>query len=797
QTSEAVADVRLIWVDVLWRDLRHAFRVMRRTPVMTALAVVMIAFGTGANIAVFSVIDSVMLRSPFLDPDRLVFVQVLSPRGRWTALVPNARAAELASSPRALSAIGSIGNSSHVLTGIGDPRRLETECISASMWTVLGTRPVLGRTFTSAEDRPGVEPTIVLNFDFAQELGGPGGLVGRPLTINQHPVTIVGVMPKGFDGPYSRSDTVGWLPLNNPLAGSGLMGCGTPAGGVNLVARVGGGVSFADAERALKDIHLISLQSQTFDEYHTPFIVLSAAVGCVLLIVCLNVGGLLIERALARRAELAMRCALGATRRRLLGQMLAESLSLAITGGIAGVALAYVTLHTLVSLLPENLPHRDEIAINADALVLALFAIIITAAVSGIFPVAAVARLGLWPAANDGSDRSTASGRWIRGGLVTAEVALSVVVLIAAGLMIQTFATLRPSSPGFDAVGKQVVLVRLPAATPEASGRFFARLFARVRTVRGVRAVSGSSYLPMSGSVSTVAVTLEGKTVTAFGAAITPDYLPSMKIRVVAGRGFDVRDTEASARVALVNEEFARRLAPNRPLIGQRVLAAGPRRVNEPPIDREIVGVIADTRSQGLHTRPAAEFYVPFSQSPIATMYVIAEVEPSASIDAPLGIRRALRELQPDLVVEPIAPLTELLYRRVAIPRLGAWLLGLFAGLAVLLATVGLMMTVSCWVRQRRRELGIRMALGASPARIARLTIGQSFWLVGAGIASGCLMAALFTRYLEGWIYGVTPLDPATFVIAAGLMILTALASVAVPLRMAMKVDPLQALRTQ
>jgi len=783
---------------ILGRDIHYAFRMMRRTPGFTILAVVMLALGTGANVAVFTVIDAVMLRSPFVDPDRIAMVRVADRNGRFTLNVPAERHEALAAAPRTLAAVAAYGNGSHILTGSGDPRRLnDLECVSASMFNVLGTQPFLGRVFTAEEDRPGAAPTIVLSYEFWQELGKPSDIPGRTLTLNRTSVTALGVMPRGFSGPRSRNGTSGWVPLGVTLNGGGLTGC-SASGGVNVFARLQDGVSRRDAEAALPGIQLMPLDDVTFDDLRTPFLVLAAAVGCVLLIACLNVGGLQLERAVARRREIALHVALGASRARVIRQTLTENLMLALAGAAAGVAATFVTLRGLISLLPANMPRIDEIAVNGRVLLAATIAAGAAGLVAGLVPVLQMRQFTPARDLVEGARSSTSRSAWTRRGFVVAEIALSLVVLIGAGLMMQTFRTLRFNDPGFDPRGKLTTLVRLPGVAPNASGPVFDRLFDRVRAIPGVRAVAGSSYLPVASSVAVTTATLDGASATAYGAVVTPDYLDIMKIPVIAGRGFTAEDTPGSSRVALVNEAFARKLRADGAVLGQRVRAIGPRRPRgEAAVDWQIVGIVGNTRSSGAHTRPSAEFYVPLAQNPVPTLYLLAQADAPQHALVSAEIRRAMRDVHPELAVESIDPLANLLNRRVGTPRLGAWLLGIFAVMAVALAGVGLMTTIGWWVSQRTRELGVRMALGASHGQLVRLVFRQGFALGVSGVAVGCLLAIAVTRYLEGWIYGITPLDALTFAGAASLMFAVIGVAISVPMRRALHVDPVVALRAE
>jgi putative ABC transport system permease protein len=373
---------------------------------------------------------------------------------------------------------------------------------------------------------------------------------------------------------------------------------------------------------------------------------------------------------------------------------------------------------------------------------------------------------------------------------------LSIVVLIGAGLMIQTFMTLRPSEPGFNPRGKLMTLVRLPGQTPEASARFFEQLFDRVRGIPGVRQVGGASYLPLLSGVAITPVAIDNRSVNAFGAVMTPEYLSQMEIRLVAGRAFTANDNETSAPVAIVNEFLAQQLRPGGTVLGQKVLAPGPRRPGERPIERQIVGIMANTRSSAGHTRAAAEFYVPYAQSPTPLLYLITDADDRRGMVSS-EIKRSIRALDSQLVLEDIAPFQDRLDDRVGSPRLGAWLLGIFAAIALLLSAVGLMTTMGWWVSQRLHELGIRIALGASRVQVTHIVLRQGVTLAGGGIVIGCIAASSVTRYLQGWIYGVTPLDTATFTFAAILMFVLACGAMCLPLWRALSVDPVEVLRAE
>jgi putative ABC transport system permease protein len=793
--SVAAAAVRE-HVDALRQDVKYALRMMRRTPGFTAMAVLMLALGTGVNVAMFSIVDAVMLRSPFENPSELAAVRFIV-KDRAIAAVPVDRYRDLVAAPGPLAAVGAFSSGLHVLTGQGDPLNVDDiECFSSEMFDVLRTRPLLGRTFGPHEDHPGAAPAIVLSYSFWRQLGGSPAILGTPITINQTPVTVIGVMPRGFAGPLARADVQGWLPRGRPLRSADNAGCGQ--GNVNVVGRLQSGLSLDAVRSALPGLALMPLESPIMDDVRTPFIVLMAAVLCVLLIACFNVGGLQMERTLGRRREMAVRLALGASRGRLVRQTLTENLLLALAGAAAGIVAAVLTLRTIVSMLPSNVPYLDQIEVNVRVLAVTIGAAGAAGLIAGLLPIAEMRRVSPARDLTDATRASERRGSWGRRALVVVEIALSIVVLIGAALMLQTFMTLRPTQPGFDPAHKLVMAVRLRGATPEASEQFFTQLFDRLRTAPAIRDAGGSTYFPMSGNTAIAALTLGDTTRDVLTNYATPGFFTLMKVPLVAGRMFSADDTRASAPVIIVNQMLATRIRPDGHVIGQRIVVksqSGP--AADAPVERTIVGVIANTRSSGVHTRSRDEAYVPYAQNPVVALQVVAETNAGREAEAALQMRAAVRAIRPDLVVGPPRSMEAMIRQRMGATPFGAWLLGVIAALAGGLAAIGLMATIGWWVRQRTRELGVRIALGATRGGVTTLVFRQGMTLAVLGVVAGCAGAAGVTRYLAGWIYGVTPLDTATFASCAALMLLVAACAVYFPVRRATTVDPVVALRAE
>lgn len=782
--------------DALRQDVKYALRMMRRTPGFTAMAILMLALGTGVNVAMFSIVDAVLLRSPFPDAAQLAGVR-FGEKDRATVAVPVERYRDLLSAPGPLAAVAAFGGGSHVLTGQGDPQNVDDiECFASEMFEVLRTPPLIGRTFGPSEDHPGASPTIVLSYAFWRQLGGSPAILGTSITLNQTPVTVIGVMPKGFAGPLARGDVQGWLPRGRPVRNADNPGC-PPGTTVQLVARVRAGLSLATASSAMpQGFSLIPLESPIMEDVRMPFGVLMAAVACVLLIACFNVGGLQMERSLARRREVALRLALGASWGRLVRQTLTENLLLAVAGGGAGIVATQLTLKAIVSMLPGNVPYLDQIAVNGRVLAVALGAAAAAGLIAGLLPLAETRRVKPARDLTDATRASERRGSWGRRALVVVEVALSIVVLIGAALMIQTFLTLRPTRPGFDPVNKLLMSVRVRGATPEGSEQFFTQFFERLRATPGIRGADGSTYFPMGGNTAMASIKLGDTARNMQTNYTTPGFFALMKIPVVAGRMFTAADTRGSEPVLIVNELLASRIRPDGQVVGQRITVQS-QGGGSAPIERTIVGVLANTRNSSADTRPRNEAYIPYAQVPVAYQWVVVEAEPGRAAEVAAGMRAAVRALRPDLVVGAPRPMVEYLGQRMATARFGAWILGALAALAVGLAAIGLMATIGWWVRQRTRELGVRIALGATRGGVTTLVVRQGMTLAALGVGLGCAGAVGVTRYLTGWIYGVTPLDKATFAGCAALMLVVAACAVYFPVRKATSVDPVVALRAE
>jgi predicted permease len=752
----------------------------------------MIALACGASAAVFSVVDAVILRSPFTDVGEVVTILRRGPDGQLRALDRDEYERIELNLPVSIAAVGVNSIASPIASRIDVPKRTQTICLSESMPAVIGTQPQMGRWFTREEARPGEARVAVVSFNFWRTyLGGDRSAIGRVISLDDVPVTVIGVMPAGFDGPY-REVWVPYWPLTN----------------VNLpydcratllvpLARLRAGVSITAATRDLNaagsnDLVLTEYSTGTTGSLTNPFSALVGAVLAVVLIAFANVANLGLERMAGRQRELAVRLALGATRARIVQEIVAEHILISAAAGLAGIGIAFVSFDATISLLPASLPNLDAVELNTRVLIASL-GLTITGGI-------AAGGLAAWHtstaafALNLGTgDRGYTDGRsLLRRVLVTAELALGVLLLVGALLMVRTFLTLNPSDPGFEAAGKHIALFRLPPETPAHERlAFTSAMIHELSAQQGIRAVAATTSVPLRRSVSVRPVAANGVEANAHTGSISPNYLDMMGIGVLRGRGLTADDDAGAPAVAVVNEAFVRRWFPRQEPLGQ-VLTLGP---DANRVEARIVGIIADTRSFGhdIHTRPFV--YRPLAQASAGNSFLMLDVDERATAGLMATIRAAVAVVRPGQLVDEVERLRDEMTAEVARPRLGAWLFGTFAGLAVLLGAVGLAATLAWSVAQRRKEIGIRMALGARPKDVSRLVTGQMLAMSTAGIALGLLAASLTTGLLEGWLYGVTPLDPLTFASCGALMLGVSAVAAFVPARRAARVDPAVTLR--
>ena len=798
-------------MDAALRDIRYALRSWRRAPGPTAAAVMALALGIGANSTIFSVVAGVLLKPlPYQNPERLVMVwQDMRARGGpardW---ISPGLFIEWQQRATMFESLGAARGWAPNLTGIDEPERLRGAAVSAGYFTALGVAPQLGRIFTVEDDRPGSPPVVIIADSlWARSFNRDPSLVGRTVSLDGQATTVIGVMPKGFQSPIIDAEMWSPVRIDPARAPRGIIVLrvlGKLKPGVS-VAQAQAGMTALAAQLAGEDpewerarVAVVSLQDDVVGDVRQMLIVLALAVALVLAIACANVTSLLLARAADRTREITIRTALGAGRRQIVRQLFTESALLAVVGGGSGLLLAWWGVAGLVALAPASAPRLQEVRVDANAAGFTLAITLLTALASGLAPAVATARSHLNAGLRDGGRESTANGR-LRALLVTAEIAVAFVLVVGAALLIRTLVALQHVDMGFTpdhVLTAAVAPPRTQYRDPAALRQLYGRLLERASTIPGVRAAALTNMLPLSGGDFNLSFAIEGRARVATPGAepvagariVSPSYVSTMGVRLVQGRDLSPLDTENAPGAALVNETMARRYWPNASPLGARILL--------PDLELTVVGVVGDVHHRGPGATPGAEMYIPYEQF-VARQVVIAlrtTGDPARSASA---LRAVMREIDPALPLANVRTMDQLLSQNIAQPRFLAALLTGFAGLAALLALVGVYGLLSFSVSRRARELGVRMALGAGRTRVVTLVLGQSAALVGIGLVAGVALAMTLTRLLRTLLFGVRPGDPATVVAMAGGIALAALLASLPPALRASWIDPVIALREE
>jgi putative ABC transport system permease protein len=808
-------------VHSLLQDLRHGVRLLGKAPGFSATALVTLALGIGATTAIFSVVDAVLLKPlPFREPDRLVAIwEKKLGQKQQKIFVAVGNFLEWSRQSRTLEGLAAIQETHVNLTGGPnghmEPEELKGERATAGLFQLLGVRAVVGRTFLPEEDRPGGAPSALLSYELWQRrFGADPSIAGKAVVLGGQSCNVTGVLPPGFA--VIEPGVEVWTPL--ALAAVDAHGSRRI---LTVVARMRSGFGIEQARAEMETLgaslergdpelnrgwrpSVFALDEAVRGEVRQPLLILAGAVSLLLLIACANVANLLLARGTARRKELAVRAAMGASRGRMAGQLLAESCILSLAGGAAGLAVARGAVALAARLGPASIPRLGEATFDARLFLFALAASLATGILFGMAPAiqASGANVNAVLAESGRSGTAGRSGRLVRNGLVVAEVALAVLVLIGSGLLMRSFVNLRSADLGFQKGGLLTFRLRLVGGRNTSAERrvpFLRDLLERLRNLPGVRGAGLTSGLPLNGLGMGMAFGVEGRVAppgegktTGLLRSVSPDYFRAAGIPLVAGREFAEGDDNRQARMVLVvNQTLARRFWPDgaSPL-GRRLMLE----LSEGTTAGEIVGVVGDVKPDRVEAADWPTVYCPYAQQPIAAVAVAVR-----TMGPPLALasaaERAVHQLDPDQAVSDLRTMDDVVDQAIAGQRFDTVLLGIFAAIAFALCALGIYGVISYDVGQRTNEIGIRLALGAGKAEILRLVVGEAAGLASVGIAVGLAAAFALTRLMAGMLYGVRTTDAYTFAGMALLLGVVALAAGYVPARRAMAVDPLTALR--
>ena len=809
-------------------DFRFGLRALRRSPAFALGAILVLALGIGANTAIFSMVNAVLLRPlPFEDPSRLMQVWHVPPAKMFPGMtlfsVSPANYLDWQAQSSSYDAIAIYGGRSLVFGGRERPELIQAATVGPEFFAVLRTRPILGRTFSPDENRPGAAKVILLSYKFWRDhFASDPTIVGRNVTINSQPYSVVGVMPENFAFP---SWAKAWVPLawtNDDRAVRGNHN-------YLVIARLKSGVDIHQAQAELSGIStrleqqypeddkgwgatLIPLREQMVGDVRTALLVLLGAVAFVLLIACANVANLVLAKTLARRKEIAIRTALGADRATIIRHILAETVLLSVTGGLLGLLLARLSISLMVNVLADRLPHFAEITLDARVMAFTILLSVLTGILAGLIPSIRFSLADVNEALKQGQNRgsSDSGGSRTRNLLVVCEVALSLVLLIGAGLMVRSLWELRSVRPGFDPSNVLTMGISVPGDKfPSPSGQinFFQEVLQRVRALPGIDSAGVIDDLPLGDSGSHQPFSIEGRPVLPMSEQpevdvrlISPGYLRAMHVPVIRGR--DLSDSDAAGRpgAALISESLAKRFWPNEDPLGKHITLTF-----FPGVVRTIVGIVGDVKLDSLdQTRPGDTIYVALAQITVPsgqtwhsfglTLAVRTNSEPHSAISA---VTDAVHQIGPDIPVVDVLSMDDVIAQSVSPQRFNLLLLASFAGLALLLAAVGIYGVLSYTVRRRVREIGIRMALGASHTDILKMVVSDGMKPILVGIAIGIAGALALTRVVASLIFGVRPSDPLTFTGVGCLLITVGILANLLPAYRATRIEPVRTLREE
>jgi len=809
-------------LDGVGGDVRFALRTLRRNLGFTTVVLLTLALGIGANAAIFSVVNAVVLRPlPYRDADRLVLAWGNLHRPGVEEIPASAgEYVDYRDRSRAFDQIAAYDTSGFNLTGRGEPERVEGAVATASLFAALGVNAAIGRTFVGDEEQPGRNDVAILGHTlWMRRFNGDRAIVGQKIAVDGRAVEIVGVMPAGFAFPDETTEFFKPVLLDADALSADNRG----SHGFTLVCRMKPGVTISQARADLDasagtfaarfpnnyrfgfSTTVRRLQDEIVGDTSRALFMLLAAVGVVLLTACANVANLLLARAASRRKEIALRTALGASRGRLMRQLLTESVLIAVAGGALGLVLAAWGVELLVAAAPESLPRLREVGVDGRVVAFTGVVSLMTGLLFGLVPAAKASRAPLNDTLKEGGRTAAADGR-VGRLFVVAEVGLSLVLLITAGLLIRSFARLQDVRPGFDADRLLTLRLSLPELrypTFQKGDSFFDDLMSRLRATTGVRGVASINAMPFSGVGGSRSFRIEGRAETRPEQAteeqlriVSDGYFGVMRIPIVRGREFTARDSLSAPRVAVINEAFARKQFARENPIGKRVSFE-----KDTSVWYEIVGIAGDVKHRGLDTPDRPELYVPYRQPLFANwtvrpMYVVVRTDGD-----PLGavgvVRREIARLDAEQPISDVRPMTDRIERSLAARRFNTVLLALFAGLAAALAAIGIYGVIGYSVTERTHEIGVRLALGATRRDVLTMVLRQGMAMAAIGTAVGVAVSLAVVRLISTLLYGVGAADPATFTAIPLLLIAVAFVASYVPARRATRVDPVFALRAE
>ena len=804
----------------LLKDIRYAIRGLRKQPGFTIVAVLTLALGIGANTAIFSVVNAVLLKPiGFKDPDRLAIIWEDAAFAGFPRNTPApANFFDWKNQNRSFEDMAATATRSFNLTGDGEPERVAAHAVTANFFPLIGVQPLLGRAFSEEEDRPGSNRVALLSHQlWKSRYGGANDIVDKNIQLNGEAYTVVGVMPAGFQ--FLDKEVRLWVPL--ALEKDQVVNRGGHY--LNVIGRLKPGVSVAQAQADMSALMVnmshdhpdemfagklgavvLSLREQLVGDSRRPLLVLLVAVAFVLLIACTNVAGLLLARAVGRRREIALRVALGASRFRVVRQLLTESLLLATMGGVIGAVLAAWSFGFLQKLVPESLALSTSLHLDLRILLFAFLISLATGIVFGLAPALQSSKVDINETLKQSSARTTSSGR-LRSGLIVFEVALSIVLLVGAGLLIQTLFRLFNQ---YSALQPEQILTMRTVLPPSKykelaqRTRFYEGVLERVEHLPGVVSAGFTTSVPLSWKGGTngfypegVKDPVPGMSYDANHRQVSTDYLKTMKIPLLQGRYFTAQDNEQSMPVAIINETMAHQYWPGQQPLGRRFKLGDPTE-DIPWI--EVVGVVGNVRQMGLDEAVKAEMYFPYQQITNQPWFIPRDLAIRTTGDTSslvATVRQAIREVDPEQPISNVATMSDLLGEEAAQRRLGMIMLVAFSLLALLLASIGLYGVLAYFVTQHTNEIGVRLALGASPRNILTMIVTRGMGLTLLGIAIGIVTSFALTRLMSSLLFEVKAVDPLTFILVPTLLAVSALLACAIPARRAMKVDPLVALR--